>query len=318
MEGTMELNDLLFEMISSSATDLHLVAGRQPYLRIDGVLQGHDGEAPVLQRETVLELAEEFFGFELEESGEPFPLAYTNSIKRHGRRFRGTVLINDMSASLIVRLVLKDVPPLEKLGVPPEFMKILELSRGMVVIAGASGSGKTTTLYSLADEINRRHQVCICILEDGDGIELTPAKALVHQVSYHPLDGAAEAYHHAMLTDADVIVGFIEDGHDLMAAIKCVETGHLVIANYHAATVEEALERLADSAMAFTNGEDRLADALAVCVSQKLAPREGGGRRAVLEVLWCDEDAKAVIRGEEPLEKVAELLKRKGNLAREE
>jgi len=314
----MELNDLLFEMISSSAMDMHLVAGRQPYLRIDGVLQGHDGEAPILQRETVLELAEEFFGFELEESGEPFPLAYTNSIKRHDRRFRGTVLVNDMSASLIVRLMPKDVPPLKKLGVAPEFMKILELSRGLVVIAGASGSGKTTTLYSLADEINRRHQVCICILEDGGGIELTPAKALVHQVSYNPLDGAAEAYHHAMLTDADVIVGYIEDEHDLLAAIKCVETGHMVVVNYHAATVEVALERLADCATAFANGEVRLADALAVCVSQKLAPKKGGGRRAVLEILWCDEDVASVILGDEPLEKVAELLKRKDNLAREE
>jgi len=313
----MELNDLLREMISSNATDLHLVSGRQPRLRIDGVLQGYDGEAPVLQREAVLELAEEYFGFDLEENGEPFPLVYASSIKRHGRRFAGTLLVNDISVSLVVRLLPKDVPPLEKLGVPPEFMKILELSHGLVVIAGASGSGKTTTLYSVANELNQR-PLCICMLENGDGLELAPSEAVVHQITYDPLDGAAEAFHYALLADADVIIGFIEDEHDLMAAIKCASTGHLVIVNYSAATVEDALGRLADLAMTFTHGETQLADALAVCVSQQLAPKEGGGRRAVLEVLWCDEDAKAIIRGEEPLESVAELLKREGNLAREE
>ena len=313
----MELNDLLREMISTGATDMHLVSGWEPRLRIDGALQGYVAQAPILRRKEVLGLAEEFFGFGMEEDSEPFPLAHTNSVSRHDRRFRGTLILSDISASLVVRLLPKDVPPLDRLEMPPEFMRITELSHGLVIITGATGSGKTTTLYSVAKEFDHR-PLCVCILEEGDGLELTPGEAVVHQISYDPMVGASEAFHHAMLADADVIFGFIEDEHDLMAAVKCAEMGHLVIVNYSAATVEEALSRLIDSAMAFTNGEVRLADALVACASQKLAHNEGGGRRAVLEFLWCDEDAKAVIRGEEPLEKVAELLEREGNLAREE
>ena len=313
----MELNDLLREMISSGATDMHLVSGWEPRLRIDGALQGYVAQAPMLRRDEVLGLAAQFFGFDVGGDCEVFPLIYTNSTTRHDRRFRGTLLLNDMSSSLVVRLLPKDVPPLDRLELPQEFMRVTELSHGLVIITGATGSGKTTTLYSVAEEFDHR-PLCICILEEGDGLELTPGEAVVHQISYDPMAGAAEAFHHAMLADADVIFGFIEDEHDLMAAVKCAETGHLVIANYGAATVEEALRRLTDLAATFAHGESRLANALVACVSQKLASKEGGGRRAVLEVLWCDEDAKAVIRGDEPLENVAELLQRKGNLARGE
>jgi len=311
----MNIHDLLLEMLHADASDLHLVAGKSPQLRIHGVLRAYDGEAPVLEPETVLELAEEFFGFDLGEGSEP--LSYTNSVKRHGRRFRGTLLVNDVAASLIVHAVPAEIPRLELLDLPPQFTRILELTDGLVVIAGPHGSGKTSTLLALAEEINRRHSLSICVLDDGEMPELAPGKSVVHMVSYHPLDGAAEAYRYAMIADANVVVGPIEHEHDLLGALRCAQTGCLVLATLHAASVAEALERLSDLAMTLPQGEVLLAELLRVCVSQELRVKRRGGKRAMLEVLWNDRDVASIIFGDEGLEVIPALLRREGNLARE-
>jgi twitching motility protein PilT len=309
----MKIQDLLSEMLQSNATALHLAAGSPPMFRIHGILQSFEA-FPAIEGDRVMDLAEEFFGFNISE-GEG-PVSFFASAYHVKRRFRGTIFISERAASLIISLLPEAIPPFGKLNAPPEVMRLLDLDEGLVVIAGGHGSGKTTTLLALADEINVRHALSFCILDSGDMPDIIPEKSAIHMVPFDPIVGAAEAFRYAMEADTDVVVGHIEDEYDLEGALRCANAGCLVLVTYQADDVAEALEALAELAESFPRGPMMLADLLQVCISQELRSENGSGLRAAYEVLWNDADVAGLIMGEEETDIMPELLKRKGNLPR--
>jgi twitching motility protein PilT len=310
----MKLHDLLSEMVQAGASALHITAGSPPMFRISGLLQTFDGAFAAVEPDSVLDIAEEFFGFSIGD-GEG-PVSFFASAVHDNRRFRGTLFVSERTASLVIAALPERVPQFAVLNPPPQVARLLDLDEGLVIIAGGHGSGKTTTLLAIADEINMRHSVGICILDGGDMPDISPAKSAVHLVPFDPVMGAADAFRYALQADANVIVGHIEDEYDLEGALQCASAGCLVLVTYQADDVAEALEGLAELAECFPRGPMMLADLLQACVSQELRSENGSGLRASYEVLWNDADVAGLIMGEETAEIVPELLKRKGNLAR--
>ncbi len=310
----MRIEDILSEMLGAEATAVHITAGSPPMFRIHGLLRTFEGAFPIIEADRVLDLAEEFFGFNVGD-GEG-PVSFFSNALHIKRRFRGAFFVGDRTASLIISALSDRVVEFSKLNAPPELMRLFDLDEGLVIIAGGTGSGKTTTLLSLTDEINVRHAMSICILDGGDIPELVPAKSAIHLIPFDPITGAADAYRYALQADPNVVVGSIEDEYDLEGALLCANAGCLVLANYHADDVAEALEALSELAEGFPRGPMMLADLLQVCVSQELRSENGSGLRAAYEVLWNDSDVAGMIMGEETAEIIPELLKRKGNLPR--
>ena len=310
----MRIKDIITEMLGAGASAVHITSGSPPMFRIHGALRTFEDAFPVVEADQVLDLADEFFGFNIAEGDGP--ISFFSNAMHEERRFRGAFFVSDRAASLVISALPERIPEFSKLGPPPEMMRLLDLDEGLVVIAGGHGSGKTTTLLAIADDINMRHAMSICVLDGGDIPELIPAKSAVHMIPYDPIIGAAEAYRYALQADADVVVGGVEDEYDLEGALLCANAGCLVIVNYHAGDVAEALEALAELAEGFPRGPMMRADLLQVCVSQELRSENGSGLRAVYEVLWNDADVAGVIMGDETAEIVPELLKRKGNLPR--
>lgn len=282
------LDDLLHRAVEAHASDIHLKVGSPPTIRIDGELRRMQDLAVLTPADTeayALDILTDRAADLFAESGEA-DFAYG----RHDLgRFRVGVFRQRGSVSMVLRRVAPGVPVLDRLGLPPVVRKLAAESRGLVLVTGPAGSGRTTTLAGIVEHINTTRPVSIVTIEDPIEV-LFPDKMAVIAQREVGVDTAdhAEAIRRAMRQDADVIlVSEISDAATAAAAVAAAETGHLVLAAMHTSDPVETLNRFIGF---FSQSDQRtariqLANHLRGIVSQRLLDAVDGGRVLAAEVL---------------------------------
>ena len=296
----MTLRQLLEEMTTKRASDLHLTAGVPPEFRIDGLLVPAAEYEP-LSPEATATLAYSVMSDEQRKRFETTrELDFSFGIKNMAR-FRANVFLQRGVVTAAIRQIPYDILPMEKLGLPPVVKEFTNRHRGLMLVTGPTGSGKSTTLASMIDRINGSRQCHIITIEDPIEYVHQHKKGIVNQREVGAdTNTFPTALKYVLRQDPDIIlIGEMRDLETISAAITIAETGHLVFATLHTNSAYEAVNRIAD---AFPSDQrsmifSQLAFTLEGVVTQQLVPRSRGtGRVMLAEVLVCTPAVKAVIR----------------------
>jgi twitching motility protein PilT len=296
----VHLNDLLSEMMEAGASDLHLSAGLPPCIRVDGQirpLEGHDVLTPSEIRRMVYAVLTQRQREKFEENLE---LDTSHPVPNVGR-FRLNVLLQRDSVGAVLRAIPYKITPLDKLGVPAVVASLADLPRGLVLVTGPTGSGKSTTLASIIDIINTQHACHIMTVEDPIEFVHTHKRSVVNQREVgEDTKSFSNALKHVLRQDPDVIlVGEMRDLETIATALTAAETGHLVFGTLHTQDAPQSIDRVIDVFPAHQQGQIRvqLAAALQAVVTQQLLPRAAGrGRTAACEVLIATPAIRNLIR----------------------
>jgi twitching motility protein PilT len=301
----MELNPLLRRAVDLGASDIHLKVGVPPILRRDGALAPLE-EAPVVtdrDTESVLGLVgkrspERLAAFK--ETGD-LDIAYQ---EQDLPRFRVNAFRQRGHISVAFRVIPKNVPTFEMLGLPPGIRRLADEHRGLILVTGATGSGKTTTLAAMIDHINRSRQQHIVTIEDPIEILHSDHSCIVNQREIG-LDTSdfMQALRRALRQDPDVIlIGELRDAETAQTALQAAESGHLVLSTLHTVDAAETIGRMVEF---FPEGKQQMirsimAGVLCGVVSQRLLPRIDGGRIAAVEVMVTNARIADLIRENKP------------------
>jgi twitching motility protein PilT len=297
----MHIDQILKVMVEKGASDLHLMVASKPVMRINGVLIPQDN-FPVLTHEDTSSLLEQMASNILRTAfRNDLELDFAYSISGLAR-FRVNVLQQRGSVSIAVRLVPFVIPSIDELGLPEICKELMLKPRGLILITGSAGSGKSTTLAALINYLNETEPRNIITIEDPIEYIFHNNKCLIHQRDLGDDTKSFDtALIHALRHDPDVmVIGELRDLPTIATAIRAAETGQLVIGTMHTNSSPQTLDRLIDI---FPSGQQRqirqqLAQVINAVISQRLVPRIGGGRVAVCEVLICNSVIGRYIREE--------------------
>jgi twitching motility protein PilT len=301
----MELNPLLRRAVELGASDIHLKVGLPPVLRRDGAVGPLEESAVLVDRdmESVLETVAQRAPDRLEafrQTGD-LDIAYQDEDLP---RFRVNAFKQRGHVSFAFRVIPKNVPNFEMLGLPPGVQRLADEHRGLVLVTGATGSGKTTTLAAMIDYINRSRQQHIVTIEDPIEILHSDHQCIVNQreVGLDTTD-FMQALRRALRQDPDVIlIGELRDAETAQTALQAAESGHLVFSTLHTVDAAETIGRMIEF---FPEGKQQMirsvmAGVLRGVISQRLLPRIGGGRVAAVEVMVTNTRIADLIRDNEP------------------
>lgn len=293
----MRLSTFISMAVSTQASDLHLEAGLPPALRIRGELRSQ-GEA-VAARE-LLELAREVVGRdhwpELLERR-----SFDTACTVDGVRCRINVLCTSRGVGLAVRLLGASQASLRHLNLHPDLARLVQPQHGLVIVSGPSGSGKSSTLAALVQELNEHERRHVVTLEAPIEFTLTPRRCFIRQREVgRDTPSFEQGLYDAMREDPDVlVVGELRDAATMRLTLEAAETGHLVLATLHSSTCAEALQRLVGAFPSEIQGgiSAQLADCLRAVVCQRLRwfP-ERGLRAPECEILLATQSVKAIAR----------------------
>ena len=301
----MDITELLAASVSQGASDLHLSAGLAPRMRVDGEVLPLDW--PVLSATQVADLLSPILHKHQQKDFET-SLETDFSFDLPGvARFRANVFCQHRGLGAVFRAIPSRVQSLEALGLGDIFRRIAELPRGLVLVTGATGSGKSTTLAAMVDYLNSTRQQHILTLEDPIEFVHEPRKALISQRQVHrDTHSFSTALRSALREDPDVIlVGELRDLETIRLALTAAETGHLVFGTLHTNSAAKTVDRLVD---VFPAGEkamvrSMLSESLQAVVSQVLLKKVGGGRVVAHEIMLGTPAIRNLIRED----KVAQL-----------
>jgi len=294
-----KLDKLFQHMVRLGASDLHVPAGSPPYLRVDGDLVRI--EMPALTHEQNLKMFEEIMPERLlPEFRERKQVDFIYCLDDTAR-FRANVFVQRFGASAVFRLIPARVLSAQELGLPDALIRLCELRKGLVLVTGPTGSGKSTTLAAMIDHINRTRPAHIITVEDPIEFIHASQKALItqRQVGEH-VGSFAESLRAALREDPDIVlVGEMRDLETISQAITAAETGHLVFGTLHTNSAVKTVDRIIDAFP--TNQQEQvrvmLSEGLRGVVSQVLLKRaEGKGRIAAYEILIGTPALSALIR----------------------
>jgi twitching motility protein PilT len=283
------LNKYFRLAIKAQASDIHLKVGQPPKLRVYGDLKNTTGE--VMTEERVEELVYEILTAEQKDfffKHGTLDFAYE---LQHQDRFRVNIFRQRGAISLAARRVSSTIPLFESLHLPPVVEKIADAGQGLILVVGPTGCGKTTTIASMIDHVNRTRYCHIVTIEDPIEYLYTDNKAIVSQRAIGiDVDNFEDALKYLMRQDPDVVVvGEMRDAQTVTAAMRAAETGHLVFGTMHSANAPQAVQRLLDL---FPPGErdlvrQTLSLTIRAIVSQILLPclKEGIDRIPAIEIL---------------------------------
>ncbi len=297
---TLNLRSMLEEMLTREASDLHLSAGERPKLRVDGEMVNTSIDQ-VLGPKDTLSLAYSVLTetqkkrFEQEDE-----LDFSFGIQNLAR-FRGNVFKQRGCVSVAIRMIPFNVKSFDDLKLPPICAKLAERPRGLVLVTGPTGSGKSTTLAAMIDKINRERHGHIITVEDPIEFIHRHQNCLVNQREVGTdTKSFASALKYALREDPDVIlVGEMRDLETIASALTIAETGHLALATLHTNSAPEAINRIID---VFPNNQQsqvraQLAFVLEGVITQTLLPRASGrGRVMAAEIMVATPAIRAVIR----------------------
>ena len=284
----LDLEELLRYTIEHGGSDLHVKVGSPPHVRVDGQLlvSPFDPATPADAERMAFSVLPRERADEFVETSEA-DFAY--NISGVGR-FRVNVFRQRGSVGLVFRRVLPGIPSFEALGLPPVVRKLAEEQRGMVLVTGPTGSGKTTTIASMIDHINSSRSCNVVTVEDPIEVLHTDKRALVNQreIGMDTRDYAT-AMRRVLRQDPDVIfIGEMRDPETVWAALAAAETGHLVLSTLHTTNAVETVNRIVDFFPPYQQKQVRLslASSLKGVVSQRLLERaDRDGRVPSVEVL---------------------------------
>jgi len=282
------IQELLSIANQHEASDLHLSTGEPPLIRVHGDLARIEGQAP-LSADDVLSLVHTVMSppqrehFEREHESD-----FACQLDGIGR-YRTNVFVHSRGPGAVLRAIPSEVPTLDSLELPPILKTLCERERGLILVTGPTGSGKSTTLAAMVDEINQTWDAHILTVEDPIEFVHTPKRCLVNQreVGAHT-HSFANALRSALREDPDVIlVGEMRDLETIALAITAAETGHLVFGTLHTSSAPKTIDRLIDAFPAAQQSQIRtmLAESLEAVVAQHLVKKKSGGRVAACEVL---------------------------------
>jgi twitching motility protein PilT len=282
-----ELDALLRTLAERGGSDLHLKVGSPPLMRVDGVLSRVGAEPPLRPEDTEAMAQQVITGPRWEDfqGRSEADLAYSLP---GVARFRVNAFRQRGSISMVLRLVRVGSPSMEDLGLPPVVRKLADEPRGLILVTGPTGSGKTTTLSAIIDHINASRPCHIVTIEDPIEVIHPDQEAAVNQREVGvDTDSFVTAMRAAMRQDPDVIlIGEMRDTETVQAALAAAETGHLVLSTLHTIDAAESVNRIVDFFPPFQQQQVRvtLAGALKGILCQRLIPRAGGGRIPAIEV----------------------------------
>jgi twitching motility protein PilT len=299
-EVPLHLDDLLRYAVNVGASDLHLTAGLPACVRLHGAVQAIEG-APQLDNEWIRDMV---FGILPQSLRERFEaekeLDTSHSIVGVGR-FRLNVFQQRGTVAAVLRAIPHEIPPFEMLGIPDSIRSFTDLRRGLVLVTGPTGSGKSTTLASLVDIINKTKPLHIITVEDPIEFLHTHKRAIVNQREVGQDTATfAEALRRVLREDPDVIlVGEMRDLETISMALTAAETGHLVFGTLHTQDAPQTVDRIID--VFPTNQQEQVRTMLAgslegVVTQQLLLNSDGTGRLAACEVMICTSAIRNLVR----------------------
>jgi twitching motility protein PilT len=301
----MELNPLLRRAVELGASDVHLKVGVPPILRRDGSL-GPLEECPIVTDKDT-EIVLEAVGKRAPERYEAFKESGDLDIAYQAEdlpRFRVNAFRQRGHISFAFRVIPKNVPNFEVLNLPKGIRRLAEEHRGLVLVTGATGSGKTTTLAAMIDHINRSRKQHIVTIEDPIEILHSDHGCIVNQREIG-LDTSdfMQALRRALRQDPDVIlIGELRDAETAQTALQAAESGHLVLSTLHTVDTAETIGRMVEF---FPEAKQQMirsimAGVLRGVISQRLLPRKDGGRIAAVEVMVTNNRIADLIRENKP------------------
>jgi twitching motility protein PilT len=296
----VNLRSLLEEMVSRNASDLHIVAGERPKLRVDGDITNASVDSELTPKDT-LQIAysvlteQQKKRFELEDE-----LDFSFGIQNLAR-FRGNVFKQRGCVSMVVRQIPFAIKTFDQLGLPGSIAKMAEKPRGLVLVTGPTGSGKSTTLAAMIDKINRERKGHIITVEDPIEFIHKHQSCIINQREIgSDTKSFANALKYALREDPDIIlVGEMRDLETIAATLTIAETGHLAFATLHTNSAAEAINRIIDVFPSHQQSQVRaqLAFVLEGIVTQTLLPKaQGKGRVMAAEILVVTPAIRALIR----------------------
>ncbi|HXL87167.1 MAG TPA: type IV pilus twitching motility protein PilT [Gemmatimonadaceae bacterium] len=296
----VNLRSLLEEMVSRNASDLHIVAGERPKLRIDGDITNASVDMEMTPKDTLtiaysVLTEQQKKRFELEDE-----LDFSFGIQNLAR-FRGNVFKQRGCVSMVVRQIPFAIKTFDQLGLPGSIAKMAEKPRGLVLVTGPTGSGKSTTLAAMIDKINRERKGHIITVEDPIEFIHKHQSCIINQREIgSDTKSFANALKYALREDPDIIlVGEMRDLETIAATLTIAETGHLAFATLHTNSAAEAINRIIDVFPSHQQSQVRaqLAFVLEGIVTQTLLPKaQGKGRVMAAEILVVTPAIRALIR----------------------
>lgn len=290
---------LLEEVIKKKASDLHIQVGLPPMLRVDGSLLAISG-TEILTEETVEALIfaildEDQKQILLKDKEFDFSFAFGDL-----GRFRVNAFHERGNLAAALRLIPNEILTTEQLGLPPIVNKFAEYPRGLVLVTGPTGSGKSTTLAALLHKINMERAAHVVTIEDPIEFTHTSKKSVIVQREVHyDTYSFSAALRSSLRQDPDVVlIGEMRDLETIAAAITIAETGHLVFATLHTNSAAQSIDRMIDVFPPHQQPQVRaqLANILMAICAQRLMPAIGGGRIAAAEILVATPAVRNIIR----------------------
>ena len=299
MQTQPRIEILLDEVVRKKASDLHLQVGLPPMLRVDGALVAVSGAA-ILNEETVESLLfaildEDQKQILLKDKEFDFSFAYGDL-----GRFRVNAFHERGNLAAALRLIPNEILSIEQLGLPPIVHKLTEYPRGLVLVTGPTGSGKSTSLAAMVNEINLTKSRHIITIEDPIEYTHKSQKSVIVQREVHyDTYSFSAALRSALREDPDVVlIGEMRDLETIASAITIAETGHLVFATLHTNGAAQSIDRMIDVFPPHQQPQIRsqLSNILMAIVSQRLIPTIGGGRVAAAEILIATSAVRNIVR----------------------
>jgi len=297
--GQPRIEVLLDEVIKRKASDLHIQVGLPPMLRVDGALTPVP-EADILDEEAIEALVfaildEDQKQILLKDKEFDFSFAFGDL-----GRFRVNAFHERGNMAAALRLIPNEILTIEQLGLPPIVEKFSEYPRGLVLVTGPTGSGKSTTLASMVRKINEQRASHIITIEDPIEYAHKSQKSVIVQREVHyDTYSFSAALRSALREDPDVVlIGEMRDLETIASAITIAETGHLVFATLHTNSAAQSIDRMIDVFPPHQQPQIRaqLSNILMAIVSQRLIPSIGGGRVAAAEILVATPAVRNIIR----------------------
>jgi twitching motility protein PilT len=283
------MDKMFYKMAEMGASDLHLSTSMPPLIRKDGKIARLETDEPTLTAESMKEL---LISIMPERNQEEFEKRHDTDFAYQIEglaRFRANVFMDRKGMGGVFRIIPSKILTAEDLGLSKAILDLCSLSKGLVVVTGPTGSGKSTTLCAMVDHINRNREEHLITIEDPIEFTHENKKCLVNQREVHNhTDSFKDALRAALREDPDIVlVGEMRDLETIAIAIETAETGHLVFGTLHTTTAASTIDRIIDQFPADRQQQIRvmLSESLKGVIAQTLLPKKGGGRIAALEVL---------------------------------
>ena len=292
----LSVKELVCKARAAGASDVHVVCGISPRYRVDGKLQ--DMGYPVMWPEDCESIAKELAGKAFPDLAVRGELDLSETIEEV--RCRIHLFMQQGQPSLALRLLSETIPDADTLGLPPSVLPLTDLHKGIVLVTGETGSGKSTTLAALLDRINHKYQHHIVTLEDPIEYQYTPDLCVINQREVgRDTRSFSEGLRASLREDPDVIlIGEMRDRDTIETAITAAETGHLVFGTLHTGSAADSIDRMVQ---VFPEGAQaqirlQLSMTLAAVLTQQLVPKKGGGRVLACEMMLVTDAIRNLIR----------------------